>query len=157
MITSDLAAAPVPVPGLRIGQVAKLVGTTPRTIRYYEEIGLLVRRGGTAEREAGRHRLYAEEDVQRLREALRLKTLLGVSLEELKALLEVEEARGALRDEWHHGNPGAERRHEILEQALGHVDQQLELLARRRAEIARLERELRAKQERIRRRLAQEA
>ena len=30
-----------PEPSLRIGDVARLVGTTPRTIRYYEEIGLL--------------------------------------------------------------------------------------------------------------------
>jgi DNA-binding transcriptional MerR regulator len=141
------------VGGLRIGEVARLAGTTPRTIRYYEEIGLLP---SGEEREAGRHRLYSEEDVQRLQEALRLKTLLGVSLEELKALLEAEEARGALRDEWHHGNPGARRRREILDQALGHVERQLDLLAGRRAEIARLERDLRAKQEHIRRRIAEQ-
>ena len=30
-------------PGLRIGEVARLAGTTPRTIRYYEEIGILPR------------------------------------------------------------------------------------------------------------------
>ena len=83
-------------PTLRIGEVAKLVGTTTRTIRYYEEIGLLT--GGGEEREAGQHRLYADADVERLREALRLKALLGVSLDELKELLEVEEARGVLRD-----------------------------------------------------------
>ena len=49
---------------LRIGDVAELLGTTPRTIRYYEEIGLL--RGARA---PGRpHRLYDEDDVERLRE-----------------------------------------------------------------------------------------
>ena len=46
--------------GLRIGEVAKRVGTTPRTIRYYEEIGILPSEGG---RESGRHRLYGERDV----------------------------------------------------------------------------------------------
>ena len=50
-------------PALRIGEVAKRVGTTPRTIRYYEEIGILPSEGG---RESGRHRLYGERDVQRL-------------------------------------------------------------------------------------------
>jgi DNA-binding transcriptional MerR regulator len=140
-----------PAAGLRIGEVARMVGTTPRTIRYYEEIGLLPAGG---ERAAGRHRLYAPEDVDRLREALRFKALLGVSLEELKQLLEAEEARGALRDEWHHGNPGAQRRRVILDQLLGHVERQLELLAGRRAEIARLERELGAKREKIRARIA---
>ena len=42
---------------MRIGEVAKLAGTTPRTIRYYEEIGLLPAAGG---REPGAHRTYAE-------------------------------------------------------------------------------------------------
>lgn len=142
------------IPSLRIGEVAKLVGTTTRTIRYYEEIGLLT--GGGEEREAGRHRLYADADVERLREALRLKALLGVSLDELKELLEVEEARGVLRAEWHNGNPDRDRRREILDQALGHVDRQLGLLAGRRAEIAKLERELQERRERLRARLAEQ-
>jgi hypothetical protein len=51
----------------RIGEVAKRVGTTPRTIRYYEEIGILPGEGG---RESGRHRLYGEREVQRLTDAL---------------------------------------------------------------------------------------
>ena len=69
----------------RIGDVAKLVGTTPRTIRYYEEIGLLP---GADDREAGRHRVYDERDVERLQDALRLKDLLGLSLDDVKTLLE---------------------------------------------------------------------
>jgi DNA-binding transcriptional MerR regulator len=138
--------------GLRIGEVARRVGTTPRTIRYYEERGLLPTGG---ERESGRHRLYDEQDVERLREALRLKQLLGVSLDELRELLEAEEARALLRDEWRHGNPDAQRRREILDQALGHVDHQLELLAGRRAEIQRLERELRDKRTQIKERIAE--
>jgi MerR family transcriptional regulator, repressor of the yfmOP operon len=138
--------------GLRIGEVARRVGTTPRTIRYYEQLGLLP---APAEREAGRHRVYGEQDVERLRDALRLKELLGVSLEDLRELLEAEEARAALRDEWHHANPGRGRRREILDQALGHVERQLELLARRRSEIERLEAELGARRQRIEQRLAE--
>jgi DNA-binding transcriptional MerR regulator len=137
---------------LRIGEVAKLVGTTVRTIRYYEEIGLLT---GAGEREAGQHRLYADADVERLRAALRLKSLLGITLDDLKDLLEVEEARTVLRDEWHHGNPDPERRREILHQALGHVERQLGLLAERRAEIARLERELKDRERSLRARIAE--
>ena len=68
---------------LRIGDVARLAGTTPRTIRYYEEIGLLPASGP---REPGAHRIYAEQDVERLADLLRLRDLLGVSLEELKRL-----------------------------------------------------------------------
>jgi DNA-binding transcriptional MerR regulator len=138
---------------IRIGEVAERTGVTPRTIRYYEEIGLL---GGGSDREAGRHRVYADADVERLREALRLKALLGVSLDELKELLEVEEARGVLRAEWRHGNPDRERRREILDQALGHVERQLDLLARRRAEIAKLERELQERRRSLRAKLAEQ-
>src|SRR5512132_682639 len=134
--------------GLRIGEVARRVGTTQRTIRYYEEIGLLP---AGEERESGRHRVYGERDVERLRDALRLKELLGVSLDELKALLEAEGARAALRDEWHHGTPDDARRREIVEEALGHLERQLELVRRRRDEIVALEDELSAKRRRLQR------
>ena len=148
-----MSAGPTPAAGLRIGEVARLVGTTTRTIRYYEEIGLLT---GGGDREAGRHRVYADADVERLREALRLKALLGVTLEELKELLEVEASRGALREEWHHGSPGKRRRREILDTALGHIERQRALLAGRRAEIAKLERELKDRERRLRARRAEE-
>jgi len=132
---------------LRIGEVAKLAGTTPRTIRYYEEIGLLVAGGG---REPGAHRTYAQADVERLTELLRLKDLLGVTLEELKQLVEAEGARAALRREWREGVEAPVRRRQILEESLGHIARQLELVRRRREEIAALEDELVAKRRRVR-------
>jgi DNA-binding transcriptional MerR regulator len=135
---------------LRIGDVAKLAGTTPRTIRYYEEIGLLP---GSSARERGAHRTYAEEDVERLADLLRLKDLLGLSLEELKALVEAEDARASLRREWDSGVPDPARRRQILDEALGHIAAQLELVRRRREEIAALEAELLAKRKRVRGRL----
>jgi DNA-binding transcriptional MerR regulator len=131
---------------LRIGDVAKLTATTPRTIRYYEEIGLLP----SAEREPGAHRTYEEGDVERLTELLRLKDLLGISLEELKELVSAEDARAALRQEWRSGVEDPVRRREILEESLGHIAKQLELVRRRRDEIAKLEEELLAKRKRIR-------
>ena len=132
---------------LRIGEVAKLTGTTPRTIRYYEEIGLLPAPG---DRVPGAHRSYREEDVERLTELLRLKDLLGVSLEELRELATAEEARDALRREWRGGVEDPVRRHEILDEALGHIARQLDLLRRRREEIGKLEEEFLARRKRIR-------
>lgn len=131
---------------LRIGEVARLAGTTPRTIRYYEEIGLLPVAGG---REPGAHRTYAEGDVERLTELLRLKELLGLSLEELKTVVEAEDARAALRREWHGGVEDPVRRREILEESLGHTARQLELVRRRRDQIAELESELVARRRRV--------
>jgi DNA-binding transcriptional MerR regulator len=132
---------------LRIGDVAKLAGTTPRTIRYYEEIGLLPTAGG---REPGAHRTYAESDVDRLTDLLRLKGLLGVSLEELKELVEAEDARAALRREWQDGVEDPVRRREILDESLSYVSRQLELVRLRRDEIAKLEAELLARRRRNR-------
>ncbi len=132
---------------LRIGEVAKLAATTPRTIRYYEEIGLLTAAGG---REPGAHRSYAEADVERLTELLRLKDLLGLSLEELKALVEAEGARAELRREWHGGVEDPARRRQILDESLGHIGRQLELVRRRRDEIKKLEEELLTRRKRVR-------
>src|SRR3954451_14619718 len=111
-------------PRYRIGEVAELVGTTPRTIRYYEEFGLLA---APPAHEKGRHRTYGENDVRRLQELIRLRDLLGVSLDELKSLVEAEEARAVLRERWQHTDSGTDRR-AILEQAQRHVTAQLELV-----------------------------
>ena len=138
------------IAALRIGEVAKRVGTTPRTIRYYEEIGILP---SEDDRESGRHRLYRERDVQRLSDALRLKELLGLSLDELRELLEAQDARAALREEWRHADPGAERRREMLGESRRLIDRQLALVRRRRDEIAALEDELTAKRRQVMRRL----
>lgn len=132
---------------LRIGDVARLAGTTPRTIRYYEEIGLLPASRG---RQPGAHRTYAAGDVERLTELLRLKSLLGVSLEELRGMVEAEDARAALRREWHEGAVDPVRRRQILAESDAHLSRQLELVRRRREEIAALEAELRARRQRVR-------
>jgi MerR family transcriptional regulator, repressor of the yfmOP operon len=135
---------------LRIGDVARLVGTTPRTIRYYEEIGLLPE---APTRPSGRHRTYSDAEVERLREAMRLKNLLGVSLEELKTLLSAEEARAVVRAKLQREDVAPERRRELLEEALGHIDRQLELVQRRALELSKLEQELCQTRARVRRKL----
>ena len=137
-------------PSLRIGDVAKLAGTTPRTIRYYEEIGLLPQ---APARVSGQHRLYTESEVERLREVMRLKDLLGVSLEQLKTLLAAEDARAAVRAQLRRDDVHPERRGELLAEALGHLERQLELVRARQAELATLEGELRESHTRVRRKL----
>jgi MerR family transcriptional regulator, repressor of the yfmOP operon len=135
---------------LRIGDVARLVGTTPRTIRYYEEIGLLAE---TPARPSGQHRIYTNAEVERLREVMRLKELLGVSLEELKTLLAAEEARAEVRAQLQRDDVDADRRHELLGEALGHIERQLELVRHRAGELAKLEHELCETRGRVRRKL----
>jgi DNA-binding transcriptional MerR regulator len=129
------------VSAIRIGELAERVGVTPRTIRYYEELGLLA---GGEERPKGSHRLYSEADVARRSELIRLRDLLGLTLEELVALAEAEEARAALRDQWH-GDPTDEERIAILDRAAELVRQQLELVHARREKLDEFAAELEAK------------
>jgi len=133
-------------PPLRIGEVAELTGTTPRTIRYYEEIGLLP---AAEDRVHGKRRLYTRADVERLEELIRLRDLLGLSLDDLKRLVEAETARAGLREQWQHTDDPGEQR-QILEQSLGHIADQLKLVRARLAELGRLEGELASKQRRVR-------
>lgn len=135
---------------LRIGEVAKLVETTPRTIRYYEEIGLLQQ---SPDRAAGRHRLYSQDEVERLREVMRLRNLLGVSLEELKTLLAAEEARSAVRAQLKREDVQPQRRRALLLEALGHIERQLELVRGRAAELEKLQAELSQTRARVRRKI----
>lgn len=136
---------------LRIGEVADLLGTTPRTIRYYEEIGLLP---AADDREQGKHRVYTQADVDRVREIMRLRDLLGLSLEEVSALLEAEDARAQLRREIKQTEDPAEIKR-ILEEALGHIANQLELVRHRRRELEQLESELVTKRRSIHKRLGE--
>ena len=130
---------------IRIGEVAERVGMTPRTIRYYEEIGLLA--GG--DRPKGTHRLYDDADVERLAELTRLRDLLNLSLDELKQLVEAEEARAALRrrfddDRLRRGAAATSSRRRCRTSST-----QLELVRRRKHELERLEAELVDKRKRL--------
>jgi DNA-binding transcriptional MerR regulator len=137
-------------PTLRIGDLAKLAETTPRTIRYYEEVGLLPE---AAERPSGQHRLYSQAEVERLREVMRLKELLGLTLEELKTILAAEEARAEVRAQLKREDVPPARRRELLEEARGHIDRQLALVRHRAAELAKLQDELSETRKRVRRRI----
>ena len=134
---------------LRIGEVAELTGTTARTIRYYEEIGLL---DSAPERAQGKHRVYTQADVDRVREIIRLRDLLGLSLEQLSELLEAESARAHLRDELQQTEDPAERKR-ILEELLTHISNQLKLVRSRLTELTDLATELSDKQRRVKQKI----
>ncbi|MGB6896722.1 MAG: MerR family transcriptional regulator, partial [Dehalococcoidia bacterium] len=78
---------------LQIGEVAERTGVTQRTLRFYEEKGLLK----PPTRMEGGFRLYSEADVQRVERIKRLQTLLGFSLAEIKEMVEAEEVKMQLR------------------------------------------------------------
>ena len=79
---------------LRIQEVAAEVGLTTRSIRYYEELGLLK----PAARSEGSYRLYDDDDLERLRFIKGLRDDAGFSLAEIGQLLEDEAARDRNRE-----------------------------------------------------------
>jgi DNA-binding transcriptional MerR regulator len=140
------ATAPASRP-LRIGEVAARLGTTPRTIRYYEEIGLLPPSPG---RPSGAQRCYDEAEVARIEEIMRLKELLGLSLDEVRGVIEAEEARRLLRERFIRTADAGEQS-TILVDALEHIERQLDLVGQRRAKLSEFERELAAKRRKVQR------
>lgn len=76
-----------------IEQVATRTGMTKRTLRYYEEVGLLPPTGRTE----GNYRRYGEYDVLRLERIKELRDLLGFSLSDIRELLDAEDERGQIK------------------------------------------------------------
>ncbi len=76
-----------------IEQVATKTGMTKRTLRYYEEVGLLLPTGRTE----GNYRRYSDDDMQRLERVKELRDLLGFSLADIRELLNAEEERGQIK------------------------------------------------------------
>jgi DNA-binding transcriptional MerR regulator len=140
-----------PAVKMRIGEVAELTQTTPRTIRYYEELGLL---GSGSARVQGKHRCYSEADVERIREIVRLRDLLGLSLDQLSQLVEAETARAEIRRELS-STEDTSRRRELITQAGQHIETQLGLVRSRLAELHALEATLLDKRELVATKLAQ--
>lgn len=131
----------------RIGELARRTGSTPRAVRYYEELGLLPDRG----RPRGGHRMYDAGDEERLKQLLHIKELLGLSLSELRAWSEADSARAALRERWGSADSiDADTRRDIVQQALPHIETQIALVASRRAALEELEDELIEKRRRVR-------
>ncbi len=96
----------------RIGEAAEQAGVSPRTLRWYEEIGLLVPSGHSA----GGARRYSQDDLERIVHIRELQSLLGLDLGEIRDILVGEDALAGLRREYHAGVE-ATRRREILVEA----------------------------------------
>jgi MerR family transcriptional regulator, repressor of the yfmOP operon len=108
---------------IRIGDLAHRVGLTERTIRYYEELGLLE----SVKRLDGGVRVYTDDDVRRLRYIRKLKTL-GLSLHEM---LELENLYRRHRS----NRTVLPRLMELLDSHLGTLDAKMDELRALRDEI----------------------
>jgi len=79
----------------QIGEVAEITGLTHRTLRYYEELGLL----GQRDHAPGKHRVYTDDDLEQISRITRFKELMGHQLCEIKELIDLDQERQALREE----------------------------------------------------------
>ncbi len=115
---------------LSIGQVAKKLSLNPKTIRFYEEVGLIPpperRKGGWAS--AGQ-RIFSERDINRL-EFIKQARLLDLSLKEIKELL------GAVEEGC--CSSSRPRLRELLEAKLLEIDKKMEALRSLRTNLKRL-------------------
>ncbi|MBX6353003.1 MAG: MerR family transcriptional regulator [Thermoflavifilum sp.] len=122
-----------------VEQVVKHLGITPRTLRYYEELGLIT----PAARTPGGHRLYDEATVAEVAHILRLKDTLGFPLREIQQLLAAERQLQALRESYHRqeAHPEARRRvlmqfRDVLVDVMGRIDEKMAALTALRERYA---------------------
>jgi DNA-binding transcriptional MerR regulator len=120
--------------GYRIGELAAKVGLTERTIRYYEERGLLE----SVKRLEGGQRVYTDDDVRRLKFIQKLKVL-GLSLAEMQ---ELETLYGR-----HHTNA------KVLPRLIELLDSHLATVSERLGELAALRDEIRSYRHHVMKRL----
>ena len=118
---------------LQIGEAADRSQLTQRTLRYYEEKGLLY----PPTRMDGGFRLYSEEDMERIDRIRQLKDLLGFSLAEIKEMLEADDVRLQIRAEWRRDADGAEKAAKIRKSREVTLSQ-LALLEQKMAKMAEM-------------------
>ena len=126
-----------------IEQVSARTGLTKRTLRYYEEVGLLSPTGRTE----GNYRRYNEEDIQRLEQIKELRDLLGFSLADIRELLIAEDERGEIKFAYQHETDSAakiaqlDRADDLIRGQLHLIEQKLAGLEQMRAGLlSKLER-----------------
>ncbi len=117
----------------KIGELAQLVNMSPRTIRYYEEIGLL----NSVKRIEGGKRVYTDKDLQRLKFIQRLKHL-GLSLSEMHELEDIYQIHRTNRKV-------LPRLLELLDNHVAHIDERIKILHRLKSDILSYQEKIREK------------
>ena len=133
----------------QIGEVCHRTGVTQRALHYYDEIGLLV----PTERLNGGQRLYSAADLERIERIKSLKQLLGLSLSEIKRLLDADEARNRFMTAAKSTRDPIRRRR-ALEEGLRVTEAQLGSVREKGRQLGRLQRQLAGQVRELRRLLS---
>lgn len=108
----------MPAPTWTISELAQEFGITPRTIRFYEDQGIV------SPQRSGRHRIYAARDRTRLKLALRGKRL-GLQLSEIRSLIDMYDGPGTSQTQLRQYLAVLERHREQLAQQRRDIDETL--------------------------------
>jgi DNA-binding transcriptional MerR regulator len=122
---------------LQIGEVAERTAVTQRTLRFYEEKGLL--RPPT--RMEGGFRLYSEDDVRRVKHIRRLQNLLGLTLAEIKEMVEAEEILRELKAQYRPESDITEKKQQ-LRKAIDVVTRQHGIVSQKAEQMSEMKAQL---------------
>ena len=122
---------------LQIGEVAERTGVTQRTLRFYEEKGLL----RPPSRMDGGFRLYSEEDVKRVEMVRRLQDLLGVTLADIKEMVDAQEMLRELRAQYR-PEAGVEEKRRQLRKAIDVVTRQHGIVSQKAEQMSEMKSQL---------------
>ncbi|WP_374718791.1 MerR family transcriptional regulator [Parageobacillus toebii] len=128
----------------KIDDVAKETGLTKRTIRYYEEIGLIK----PPERSEKGTRLYTEEDIEQLKKVIAAREVLGFSLQELHHFLTLKETIESHRLEYRNAVNQEEKKQE-LQNIASSLRKQIDMLEQKMKKMLELKDELEQLEQRI--------
>ncbi|WP_242221836.1 MerR family transcriptional regulator [Bacillus cereus group sp. BfR-BA-01380] len=116
----------------KIEEVTKQTGLTKRTLRYYEEVGLI----HPPERSEGNIRLYTDEDVERIKKIVEAKEVLGITLQEMQYFLSLKERMEQRRNS---DNP---HDREVIQEIANMLTGQIETLDKKMLQMKRVKEEL---------------
>ncbi len=120
-----------------IEQIAQRTGMTKRTLRYYEEVGLLP----PTDRTEGNYRRYSENDIRLLEQIKELRDLLGFSLNDIRKILDAEDERGQIKRAYQQETDDAtklaqlERADELIRGQIQLIEQKLSGLEQMRSSL----------------------
>lgn len=119
----------------KIDEVTKQIGVTKRTLRYYEEIGLIK----PPIRTEGNMRLYSSDDVRDIKKILEAREVLGFSLTELQHFISLkEEMEQAYEEEDEQAPIHADKLHSLLKSQVGMLTEKMERMESFRQDLQRM-------------------
>ncbi|MBS0618836.1 MAG: MerR family transcriptional regulator [Spirochaetes bacterium] len=122
---------------LKIDDVSRQSGLTKRTIRFYEDLGLIPK----PERSAGGTRRYRQEHVDVLRKISQMKVALGFTLEEMQRFMHLNDALYDYREDYKNLSD-RKKKQDRLKEIVGVIDEQLQLVESKLEKIHKVKLEL---------------